>query len=103
MPADKKESAFDINLQKSMNELKMEEIELCGKIRVKMPHLNLNNLKGYEFFLTQESYKNKLQFLKKTIYNSRQIKKTLDLRKYSEIERKPRLKMWKDRPDKMLK
>ena len=34
-----------------MRELKTEDYEICG-IRVKMPHLNLNNLKGYDNFMT---------------------------------------------------
>jgi len=29
----------------------MEEREICG-VRIKMPHLNLNNLKGYDNFMS---------------------------------------------------
>ena len=47
--------------------------------------------------------KKKLQFLSKTIYNTKHIKKTLDLRKLAELERTNALKGWKDVPEKMLK
>ncbi len=72
----------------------MEEKMICG-IRVRMPHFNIGKLNGYEAFLTEETYKNKLKFLRKTIYNTKQIKKTLDLRKLSDIERSKTMSLWK--------
>ena len=46
--------------------------------------------------------KKKLQFLSKTIYNTKHIKKTLDLRKLAELERTNALKGWKDVPEKVF-
>ena len=67
-----------------------------------MPHLNFNKVTGYESFLNSESYKNKLKFLKSTVYNIKQIKKTLDLRKFSELE-KGQLKRWRAMPNQMIR
>jgi hypothetical protein len=53
--------------------------------------------------LNNENSKNKLKFLTETIYNSKQIKKTLDLRKLGELERSKALKEWKMMPEKIVK
>ena len=80
----------------------MEEKEVCG-IRVKMPHINFQKLSNYESFLHNENPKRKLQFLSKTLFNTKHIKKTLDLRKLAELERVNALKSWKDVPERMVK
>jgi len=71
----------------------MEEKEICG-IRIKMPHYNIGHLHNYEHFLNQETPKNKLRFLMKTLYNKKQIRKTLDLRKMAQIRKDNGLKHW---------
>lgn len=59
---------------------------------MKMPHRNISQLKDYEHFILQESAKNKLKFLMKTLLNSKQIKKTLDLKKMARIRKSKELK-----------
>jgi len=41
----------------------------------------MNNLDGYEQFIQNETPENKLRFLEKTIYNTKMLRKTIDLRK----------------------
>lgn len=67
-----------------------------------MPHYNIGHLIGYEHFLASESAKNKLNFLMKTLYNRKQIKKTLDLRKLNEIKSKIS-KVWDQQTEKIIK
>lgn len=68
-----------------------------------MPFYNIGKLQGYEYFLCQETYKNKLKFLFKTLYNTKQIKKTLDLRKMAELQRTNALASWQNQPEKIIK
>ena len=61
-PIDSKERMFDENVRKTLKELKQEEKEVCN-IRIKMPHINYLKLMGYQSFLNNETYENKLEFL----------------------------------------
>lgn len=99
---DTRENLFDNSCLKTINQLMVEERYICG-IKVKMPRMNIHKLKDYDHFLNNETYKNKLKFLKKTIFNTKQIKKTLDLRKETEIENQKFMKVWKSQPEKILK
>jgi hypothetical protein len=68
-----------------------------------MPKMNFANFDNFEEFLLNPDAGQKLNFLQKTIYNTKQIKKTLDLRKMSELQRTGRLKTWERQPDKILR
>ena len=69
----------------ALKELKIEESIEVQDIRLRMPKMNLQNFYNWEEFLDDPNANKKLNFLKKTIYNTKQIKKTLDLRKMSEL------------------
>ena len=67
-----------------------------------MPYMNVATLNGYDAFLRNESPRTILRFLRKTLYNTKQIKKTLDIRKLARMQLKGDLEKWKDQPDKMI-
>jgi hypothetical protein len=74
---------------------------MCG-IKLKVPKLNLQNLRAIEDFIKLESPKRKLKLLKRTLFNARRIRKTLDVRMLT--ERKPKqFKLWREQPNKILK
>lgn len=85
-----------------MDELAVEEDnEMCG-IKLKVPRINLQNIKAIEDFIKLESPQRKLKLLRRTLFNSRRIRKTLDIRMFT--ERKPKmLKLWRDQPNKIIK
>lgn len=93
---------FDENVRKTLKELKTEEKEVCN-IRIKMPHINYLKLMGYQSYLNSETYEKKLELLMKTIYNTKQIKKTLDIRKFNELQKSNRLKSWDRQPEKIIR
>ena len=69
-----------------MDEQRFEEdYELAG-IKVRVPKIGVSMLKPMEAFITSETPVRKLQFLKRTLFNTRQIKKTLDIRKFTEVK-----------------
>ena len=43
----------------------------------------------------------KLQYLKRTLLNTRQIRKTLDIRKFADIKRRD-LALWKEKPNRII-
>jgi len=88
--------------KKILQDILIKEEEIQG-IKVKMPNFNVTQLKAYIPFFQGASYKKKLNFLFKTMYNTKQIKKSLDMRKYIENERNGRLRKWKTQSDKVLK
>ena len=103
---DQKEEQFDFCISKKINEelsIVEKTIPPVNGIKVKMPFINFTRLQGYESMLNNETSKNKLKFMMDTIYNRKQIKKTLDLRKLSDLERKRSLESWKMAPDKIIK
>lgn len=69
-----------------MGELKVtDDYEIEG-VKLKMPYMNVATLNnGYDAFLRNESPKTILRFLRKTLYNTKQIKKTLDIRKLARM------------------
>ena len=62
--------------------MRVDEESEINEIKLKMPHINISNIIGYEDFILNENPKRKLEFLLKTLYNTKQIKKTLDIRKF---------------------
>lgn len=89
---DKKEQLMDQGLKHALKELKIEDMYEVQDIRLKMPRMNLTNFEHWDTFLENPDCSKKLKFLQKTVYNTKQIKKTLDLRKMSELERTGKLK-----------
>lgn len=91
--SDKKEQYFDQSIKKALSEIKMNDHEIQG-IKVKMPRLNLTNIWSFQSFLENETHGRKFQFLRKTLLNTKQIKKTLDIRKMEELQRQGKFKKW---------
>jgi hypothetical protein len=71
-----------------------ENYEVNG-VRVRLSQDNIEILQAYEPFINNETYAKKWRFLKKTILNRKQIRRTLDARKFKELERSGRLDSWR--------
>lgn len=98
-----REQQFDDQLRKTLGELKVtDDVEIEG-VKLKMPHMNVAAVNGYDLFLRNESPKKILRFLRKTLYNTRQIKKTLDLRKFARMQLTGQLDRWKEQPDRIIR
>lgn len=80
-------------MRKGIKELSVEEKEYCN-VRIEMPHYNISKLNGYEPYINRQTPKEKLKFLFKTLYNTKHIKKTLDMRKLQKLERSQTIKEW---------
>jgi hypothetical protein len=66
-----REQQFDDQLRKTLGELKVtDDVEIEG-VKLKMPHMNVAAVNGYDLFLRNESPKKILRFLRKTLYNTR--------------------------------
>lgn len=99
---EKREVQFDQQLRKTLKELKVaEECEIEG-VKLKMPHMNVTVLNGYEPFLKNESPKNVLRLLRKTLYNTQQTKKTLDIRKHQKLQSTVDAARWREQPDRVI-
>ena len=82
----------------------MKECKVCnGSINIKMPQINYVKLQDYEHFLEKATPKKKMEFLRKTIFNTKQMKQTLDLRKLDEFERSKCKKKWDKLPDRIIR
>jgi hypothetical protein len=92
---------FDQQLKKTIEETRIdEEAELCG-IRLRVPKANMQQLRNYEDFIRMETPMRKLQYLKRTLLNTRQIRKTLDIRKFADIKKRE-LALWKEKPNRII-
>jgi len=94
---------MDQGLKHALKELKIEDMYEVQDIRLRMPRMNLTNFEHWDTFLENPDASKKLRFLQKTVYNTKQIKKTLDLRKISDLERTGRLKEWQRNPNKIIR
>lgn len=82
----------------------MKECQVCnGTIAIKMPQINYVKLHDYEHFIEKASPPTKMKFLRKTIFNTKQMKQTLDLRKLDEFERSKCKKKWDKMPERIIK
>lgn len=62
---------FDSELRKTLDELRVDDSYEINGIKLKMPHINLSNILDYKDFLENETPKRKLEFLLKTLYNTK--------------------------------
>ena len=93
---------MDQGLKHALKELKIEDMYEVQDIRLRMPRMNLVNFENWDTFLEDPDASKKLRFLQKTIYNNKQIKKTLDLRKMADMERTGKLRDWQRNPNKIM-